>query len=203
MAAITPEAVILASASPTRARLLEAAGVGFSVDPASIDEGALKRRARESGQPAIACALMLATEKAGNVSARHRDALVIGADQLLVSNDKWFDKPASLAEAREQLLALRGRTHVLATAVSVVRGGDRLWHTTSAPELMMRPFSHAFLDDYLAAEGEVLLGSVGAYRLEGRGAQLFAWMTGDHFAVLGLPLFELLEVLRGRGAILS
>ncbi|MBV9018886.1 MAG: Maf-like protein [Alphaproteobacteria bacterium] len=203
MAAITPETIILASASPTRAHLLEAAGMGFAVDPANIDEGAIKRRAREAGQLAITCALTLAAEKAGNVSARHPEALVIGADQLLVAKDKWFDKAASLAEAREQLLALRGRTHVLATAVCVIRGGDLLWRATSAPELMMRPFSDAFLDDYIAAEGEALLGSVGAYRLEGRGAQLFAWMTGDHFAVLGLPLFELLEFLRSRGAILS
>jgi septum formation protein len=203
MAATTPEAIILASASLTRARLLEAAGVSFAVDPASIDEGAIKRRARRASQSATACALTLAAEKAGNVSARHPEALVIGTDQLLVANNKWFDKPASLAEAREQLLALRGRTHVLATAVCVVRGSDRLWHATSSPELMMRPFSDAFLDDYIAAEGEVLLRSVGAYRLEGRGVQLFARMTGDHFAVLGLPLFELLEFLRSRGAILS
>lgn len=203
MAATTPEAIILASASPTRACLLEAAGVDFAVDPARIDEGAIKRRAREAGQSAIACALTLATGKATDVSARHPEALVIGADQLLAAGDKWFDKPARLDEAREQLLALRGRTHMLATAVCVMRGADRLWHATSAPELMMRPFSEAFLDDYIAAEGEVLLGSVGAYRLEGRGVQLFAWMTGDHFAVLGLPLFELLEFLRSRGALLS
>jgi septum formation protein len=69
------------------------------------------------------------------------------------------------------------------------------------PELTMRRFSDAFLAEYIAAEGEALLGSVGAYRLEGRGIQLFERMTGDHFAVLGLPLFELLDFLRSRGAL--
>ena len=203
MAATVPEPIILASASPTRARLLEAAGVRFTIEPADVDEAAIKRAAREAGQPAMSCALTLAAAKALAVSRRHPEALVIGADQLLVAGDDWFDKPASLSRVREQLLALRGRTHVLATAACLMRGDGRLWQATSAPELTMRSFSQAFLDDYLAAEGEGLLGSVGAYRLEGRGIQLFARMTGDYFAVLGLPLFELLDFLRSCGALLS
>ena len=99
--------------------------------------------------------------------------------------------------------ALRGRTHVLATALCVLRDSERLWQAASLPELTMREFSEAFLENYIAAEGEAILGSVGAYRLETRGVQLFSRMTGDHFAVLGLPLFELLEFLRSRGALLS
>jgi septum formation protein len=199
----TPEPVILASASPTRARLLEAAGVRFTVKPPEIDEAPIKQRARQAGQPAIQCALTLAIAKAGAVSHRYPEALVIGADQLLAAGDEWYDKPADLAAVRTQLQALRGRTHVLATAVCVVRGGERIWHAASMPELTMRPFSDRFLGEYIAAEGEALLGSVGAYRMEGRGIQLFERMTGDHFAVLGLPLFELLDFLRSRGALLS
>jgi len=203
MAATTPEPIVLASASPTRARLLEAAGVQFAIEPANIDESRVKLAAREAGQPPMTCALALAALKAVNVSQRHPEALVIGADQLLAAGDEWFDKPESLADARSQLQRLRGRTHVLATAVCVMRNGDRLWHATSTPELTMRPFSDAFLDGYINAEGDAVLGSVGGYRLEGRGAQLFKRMTGDHFAVLGLPLFELLDFLRSRGALLS
>ena len=112
---------------------------------------------------------------------------------------EWFDKPRDLGEAREQLLGLRGRTHVLATAVCVAQEGVPVWRATSAPELTMRHFSEEFLDDYLAAEGEALLGSVGAYRLEGRGVQLFSRIGGDYFAILGLPLIELLGFLRERG----
>jgi len=199
----TPERIVLASASPMRAHLLEAAGVAFSVEPAAIDESAIKREMQQAGRPAIECAQALAQAKAAAVSARHPEALVIGADQLLDAGDEWFDKPKTLAEARQQLQRLRGRTHGLATAVCVLWGGERLWEAASRPELTMRHFSDAFLDRYIAAEGEALLGSVGAYRLESRGIQLFSRMTGDHFAVLGLPLFELLEFLRSRGALLS
>lgn len=198
-----PEPIVLASASPTRARLLEAAGVPFTIQPPDIDESPLKQQAREAGRAAIECALDLAHAKAAVVSMRRREGLVIGADQLLAAGDEWFDKPANIAAARAQLQRLRGRTHVLATAVSVLRAGERLWHAASMPELTMRDFSDAFLDDYLAAEGDAVLGSVGAYRLEGRGIQLFTRMTSDHFAVLGLPLIELLEFLRSRGALLS
>jgi septum formation protein len=186
-----------------RAHLLEAAGVAFSVEPASIDESAIKREMRLAGRAASECAQALAGAKAATVSGRHPEALVIGADQLLDAGDEWQDKPKTLAEARLQLQRLRGRTHGLATAVCVLRGGERLWDAASRPELTMRYFSDAFLDRYIVAEGEALLGSVGAYRLESRGIQLFSRMTGDHFAVLGLPLFELLEFLRSRGALLS
>jgi septum formation protein len=201
--AATPERLILASASTARAGLLRAAGVDFTIEPAAIDEGRVKSDARRRGASAMDCAIALATEKARIVSRRHPEALVIGADQILAVGEEWFDKPADLAEARAQLRALRGRTHWLQTAVVVIQGEDPLWRGTSAPEMQMRRFSDAFIAAYAAAEGEALLGSVGAYRLEGRGVQLFSRITGDHFAVLGLPLVELLGFLRERGALLS
>jgi hypothetical protein len=81
----------------------------------------------------------------------------------------------------------------------VAQGGEPLWRAISTPELRMREFSEAFLEGYIAAEGEALLGTVGAYRLEGRGVQLFSRIKGDHFAVFGLPLIELLGFFRERG----
>jgi septum formation protein len=197
--AATLERVILASASTARATLLRAAGVDFDVEPAAVDEARLKRAAREVGDSAIGCTMALAVEKACCVSRRHPAALVIGADQILVAGMEWFDKPADLAEASAQLLMLRERTHQLPTAVCVARGGTPLWRATSVPELTMRRFSDGFLAQYIAAEGEAVLGSVGAYRLEGRGVHLFSRITGDHFAVLGLPLIELLGFLREQG----
>ena len=192
------EPIILASASTARARLLKAAGIAFSIEPADIDETRIKRASREAGQTAMACAAALAAEKALHVSLRHPEALVIGADQILFAGDEWYDKPQSLAEARVQLQSLCGRTHVLATAACAIADGSVLWQGTSERELTMRPFSDAFLEEYMAAEGESLLGSVGAYRLEGRGVQLFSGIAGDYFAVLGLPLLELLDFLRTR-----
>jgi septum formation protein len=197
------EPIILASASAARAHLLAAAGVPFTIEPTAIDEERIKRASRATGQSTMECALALAVEKARYISGRHREALVIGADQILVAGDEWYDKPKNLAEAREQLLSLRGRTHILATAATVLYAGKQVWHATSTPELTMRSFSEAFLDEYIAAEGGALLGSVGAYRLEGPGVQLFERMMGDHFAVIGLPLLELLGFLRSRGALLA
>jgi septum formation protein len=195
------ERLILASASVARAKLLAAAGVEFLVEPAHIDERALKAKLAVDGAGADRCALALAEAKAVTLSECYRDALIIGADQILVCDGRWFDKPADLSEARRQLMVLRGGSHVLETAVCGVRNGERLWQAASAPRLTMRWFSDAFLDDYLAAEGRAILGSVGAYRLEGRGIQLFERIDGDYFAVLGLPLLELLRFLRRRGGL--
>ena len=159
--------------------------------------------ARRSGESAAGCAVIIAAEKACAVSRRNPGSLVIGGDQLLACGAEWFDKPCDLAEAWQQLLWLRGRTHILATAVCAAQAGVPLWRATSVPELTMRYFSEEYLDAYLAAEGDAVLGSVGAYRLEGHGVQLFAEISGDYFAILGLPLIELLGFLRERGLLLA
>jgi septum formation protein len=197
------DSLVLASASTARARLVAAAGVDFRVEPAELDESLLRQASRAEGRDAAGCALALAEAKARQVAARSRRAVVIGADQLLVCAKVWFDKPADLGQARTQLQALRGRSHELVTAVCAVQDGSRLWHAVSTPRLTMRYFTDAFLDDYIAAEGADILGSVGAYRLEGRGAQLFEHIEGDYFAVLGLPLLELLGFLRTKGMLLA
>ena len=197
------EDLVLASASTARAGLLAAAGIDFRIEPAELDEGLLKQACRAQGRDAAECALALAEAKARQVAARCGRAVVIGADQLLVCGEAWFDKPADLGQARTQLQALRGRTHELVTAVCVVQHGSRLWHAVSSPRLTIRHFTDAFLDEYIPAEGADILGSVGAYRLEGRGVQLFEHLEGDYFAILGLPLLELLGFLRTAGMILS
>ncbi|HTV45785.1 MAG TPA: Maf family protein [Stellaceae bacterium] len=192
--------MVLASASAARARLLHAAGIGFDVMPAVIDEAALKAACR-GRYSADACALMLASEKALRVSRSNPQALVLGADQILVCESEWFDKPADLAAARAQLQVLRGRTHFLETAVCAICGGELLWRFGTAPRLTMRRFDDGFLDNYLAIEGEAVLGSVGGYRLEAGGIQLFEAIDGDYFAILGLPLLEVLGFLRRCGVI--
>jgi septum formation protein len=197
------EEVILASASTVRQRLLIAAGLDVRIEPAAVDEGAIKNQFRLEASPTVDCALALAEAKARKTAKHHDRALVIGADQILVCDHRWFDKPADLAEARAQLRSLRGRTHELVTAVCVVLRETMLWHTVSRPQLKMRQFSDIFLEEYLAAEGTAILDSVGGYRLEGRGVQLFERVEGDYFAILGLPLLALLGFLRVRGAVRS
>jgi septum formation protein len=193
--------LILASASAARHAVLAGAGLRFAVRPAWIDEAAIKRAAQAEQLDATGAALRLADAKAARIAHQEPQALVIGADQILNCDGTWYDKPPDLPAARRQLLALRGRSHDLATAL-VCRTGDRLlWHHVAQPSLTMRRFSEPFLDAYLAAEGDFILGSVGAYRLEGPGAQLFDRVEGDHSAILGLPLLPLLVFLRDAGVL--
>ncbi len=186
--------LVLASESSARAGVLRAAGLRFEARPARVDEAAVKEACQAEGLDASDAALTLAELKAARI--RDPDALVIGADQLLVCEGAWFDKPADLDGARGHLLALRGRAHTLVTAVVCQRGGRTVWHHVAAPRLHMRAFSDAVLDAHLAAEGDVLLSCVGAYRLEGLGIHLFDRVEGEHAAVLGLPLLPLLGFLR-------
>lgn len=201
MSTVSPEPIVLASASTVRARLLGAAGVAVTVDHARLDEDEIKAAYRHEGRTAADCAAALAEAKAKRVALRHPDDLVIGADQILSCEDTWFDKPGSRDAARAQLLALRGKRHTLSAAAVVVRGGQVMWHHVEEPHLLMRRFSDEFLDAYLTAAGEAVLSSVGAYQLEGLGAQLFARIEGDYFSILGLPLLPLLDCLRGHGAL--
>jgi septum formation protein len=190
--------VVLASGSAARRRILLAAGVAFEVDPPRVNEEAAKAGLRGEGATPHDQAVALAELKALSVSA-HRDGFVIGADQMLALEGEAFDKPKSAAEAREHLLRLRGRTHELITAAVVTRGDAVIWRHVDTPRLTMRAFSDAFLEDYLARAGEEVLTSVGAYQLEGVGAQLFERVEGDYFSILGLQLLPLLTFLREQG----
>lgn len=194
-------AVVLASASRTRASMLDAAGIAHHVDPARVDEAEIKLSMSHGGADPLDAAVFLAEMKAQRISPRHPDALVIGADQILECEGRWFDKPESPEEARRQLVALRGREHRLATAVCVARNGQRIWHARSAPRLLMRDFSDDFLDDYIDRAGDAVCASVGGYQLETIGVQLFSRIDGDYFAILGLPLLELADFLREHGVL--
>ena len=190
--------LVLASGSAARRRLLEAAGLTFEVDAPRVDEEAAKASLRAEGLRPRDQADALAELKALSVS-RSRPGFVIGADQMLALGDQVFDKPKDATEAREHLLRLRGQTHELITAAVVAREGAIIWRHIDTPKLKMRAFSDAFLDDYLAQAGDNVLRSVGAYQLEGLGAQLFERVEGDFFSVLGLPLLPLLAFLREHG----
>jgi nucleoside triphosphate pyrophosphatase len=195
--------MILASASASRRRLLEAAGLSFRVVPADVDEAALKRELAKQVPAASAAAIAqdLARAKARAVSALFPDACVVGADQVLEFDNTLFDKPADIAAARAHLMRLRGKTHRVLTAVSVVLGGEVVWQHLQTATMTMRAFSPEFLDWYLAKAGIDVVRSVGAFEIEGPGIQLFDRIEGDYFAILGLPLLPLLDELRSRGVI--
>jgi len=187
--------LLLASASPSRRQLLANAGLAFEIDVSGVDEDEAKLSLVAERAPPQAIAEALAEMKALRVSARHREAMVIGGDSTLACNGRLFDKPPTMAAARQQLLALAGQTHDLFSSVVVARGGVRLWHHTARARLTMKPFDGSFVDAYLARAGDKVLSSVGAYQLEGLGAHLFSKIEGDYFTILGLPLLPLLSFL--------
>jgi septum formation protein len=192
-------ALILASASETRRRILAAADVSFEAYAPNVDEASVKTAFLAEGATPDTIAAALAEQKALRVAGRHPDAVVLGCDQVLVCDGRVFDKAGNMAAAREVLCALRDKRHELITAVVLVRGAEILWHHSESASLWMRHFSDAFLDRYLVDEGVDILSAVGCYRIEGRGAQLFARVEGDQFAIRGLPLIPLLHALRKRG----
>lgn len=201
MAEVSRRQLVLASASPFRRRMLEGAGLSFEVVAADVDEAEIKRNLLQSGSTPSGIAQALAAAKAQSVSARLTEALVIGADQVLVLGKELFSKPADAPEARKQLLRLRGKLHHLHTAAALAAGGKAVWSHVETASLTMRLFSEAFLAGYLAEVGDRVRHTVGAYEIEGPGIQLFERIEGDTFTIIGLPLLPLLAELRVRGAI--
>ena len=193
------EKLVLASGSPFRKAMLENAGVPVETVPAGLDERALEAPLKDSGTSPEDVALVLAEAKAVEVSERKPGRLVLGCDQTLTCDGELMHKPADMAEARRQLVQLRGRTHRLHSALALCRDGATLWTGLAEASMAMRRFSDAFLDAYLHAAGPDVLGSVGVYRYESLGAHLFDSVSGDDATILGLPVLPLLAGLRQHG----
>lgn len=191
--------LILASGSAARAAMLRRAGVAFEIAEARVDEAAVKAGMRAERATPRDIADALAELKARRVASRVPGRLVLGADQVLVCDGRMFDKPRDLGEARAQLVALRGKTHELLSAAVIFGNASPVWRHIGQARLTMRAFTDAFLDRYLRDHAEACLTSLGCYRIEDDGAQLFDRIRGDHFAILGLPLLEVLGFLRTRG----
>ena len=192
--------IILASKSAARRAVLTGAGVPFEVAVAGVDEDAVKTSMLAQGATPRDVADALAEIKAVKISAG-RPGFVIGSDQTLEFEGKLYDKAETLDAVAERLRTMRGKPHKLHSAVVVAKDGAPIWREIVSATLTMRDFSDDFLADYLALEGEEALGSVGCYRLEGPGAQLFSKIEGDYFAILGLPLMGLLDLFRRHGAL--
>ena len=187
----------LASQSKSRGALMRNAGLIFDQRASSVDEDAVKESLRAEGASTRAQAESLAELKAMQVSQKVT-GIVFGADQMLDLEGEAFDKPLGRDGAREHLKRLRGKTHTLETALVACENGLPVWRVHTRPKLSMHDFSDAFIEDYLDKAGEGILSSVGAYHLEGLGAQLFSKIEGDYFSVLGLPLIQMLGWLRDR-----
>ena len=190
----TEERLILASRSAARRAMLDGAGVSFTAQDAGVDEDAIKTSL--AGIDPAELALELARAKALAVSRHDPEAWVLGSDQTLDFDGGMISKARDLAEARNRLKELRGHAHHLNSGAALAINGAVVWSGVDTARMTMRRFSDDFLDAYLEAEGEGLLGSVGCYRLEGMGSQLFDRVEGDYFTVLGMPLWPVLDELR-------
>lgn len=196
-----PRQILLASASPMRLALLHNAGVAASALPARIDEETIRAALEAEGAHPQDIADALAEMKARKIAERHPDALVLGCDQVLEFDRRAWGKPASPDEARVQLLAMRGKTHRLLSALVFYDQAKPVWRHIGRVDLTMREFSDAWLDGYISRNWDSLRHSAGGYKLEEEGVRLFTDIRGDYFAVLGLPLLPLLAYLELRGFI--
>lgn len=193
-----PAPLILASKSLARRTMLSAAGIPIEIVHAQIDERAIERTIGEKRDP-DELALLLSWEKASAVSFNLPSRIVVGADQTLAMGSVRFNKPADRDEAREQLRRLRGQSHTLQSAVTLVQDGSVLFKVVDTARLRMRNFSDRFLEEYLEAAGPSVTQSVGGYQLEKLGVHLFERVEGDYFTILGMPLLPLLAFLRQQG----
>ena len=193
--------LVLASKSISRRQILTDAGIDFDWVDANVDETKIKHQGLADDKSPDEIAVMLARTKASRVVEQHSDAIVLGCDQILVCNGLIFDKPANLDEARQHLMTFRGTSHTLISAMALLSQDAPPWEYLDHATLNVRAFSDTFLDNYIKSEGESILTSVGAYRLEGRGIHLFDDIVGNYFTILGLPLLPLLHELRQRGGL--
>lgn len=194
-------ALILASASRTRAALFSAAGVAVTCQPARLDEEAIRAALEAESAKPRDIADTLAEMKARKIAERQHQALVIGCDQVLEFKGKAWGKAETRDAARAQLQALRGQTHVLHSAAVLYDAAQPVWRQIGEVRLTMRAFSDTWLDGYLDRNWDVIRDSVGAYQIEGEGLRLFSRLEGDHFSILGLPLLPILNYLSDRGFI--
>ena len=194
---LASQPLVLASRSEARRGMLEAAGIPLEIVAAETDERGIEQEA--AGRAPQDIAALLARAKAKAVAASRPGRLVIGGDQTLALGARLFAKPQSRADAREQLRALRGKTHALHSAVAVMRDGEMLFEHADSARMTMRGFSDEFLEAYLYAAGAAAETSVGGYQWEKLGIQFFDRVEGDHFTILGLPLLPLIAWLRQSG----
>ncbi len=197
--------LVLASASSTRAKILHDAGLGYRCYPVGIDEASVRASASAEAVPVGDIAIMLAEMKAAAAVQRlaleiaSAPAYVLGCDQILSCDEVIYSKPRDHAMAKAQLMALSGKTHQLFSAAVLYRHGERIWHHLAIAKITMRHLNEGFIDSYLDRLGEAAFSSPASYQIENLGAQLLSRIDGCHFAILGLPLLELLGILREHG----
>ena len=188
--------LILASTSAIRRQMLDAAGVAYSALKPDVDEDLVKNQLDSAQEIASELAVAKACSVGGPDWA-------IGSDSVVSAGGRLFDKPRDLDDAAEHLRFFSGKAMELTSAVALAREGELDWRHVETARLQVRSLSDAFIADYLDAEWPDVGYTVGVFRLEARGVQLFERIDGDHFTILGMPLLPLLSALRDRGLLVA
>jgi len=183
--------LILASTSAIRRQMLDAAGIDYMAVKPDVDEAAVKARLTDAAE----IASDLAAAKAGSIGG---GGWVIGSDSVVSVDSRLFDKPRDRADAADHLRFFSGKNMLLTSAVALARAGTPDWRHVETAQLRVRQLSDEFIADYLDAEWPEVGYTVGVFRLEARGVQLFERIDGDYFTILGMPLLPLLGALRQR-----
>ena len=197
--------LVLASASSIRAKILHDAGLGYRCYPVAIDEESVRASASAEAVPIGDIAIMLAEMKAAAAVQRlafetdPSPAFVLGCDQILACDEVIYSKPQDRAMAKAQIIALSGKTHQLFSAAVLYRNGARIWHHLAIAKITMRRLDEDFIESYLSRLGAAAFSSPASYQIENLGAHLLSRIDGCHFSILGLPLLELLGILREHG----
>lgn len=200
MSEVFQPTIVLASTSASRQKLLDGAGIQHSVAPSKVDEEEVKQSMRAAGRTSIELAEALAELKATTISRKQPGKLVLGADQILDCDGKTFDKACNSSRAAEQLRFLRGKSHQLISYAVIVQDSVRVWSAVDKARVTIRSdLSDQFIDNYITRCGPDILSTVGVYKAESLGVQLFSKIEGSHYTILGLPLLSLLGYLRETG----
>lgn len=194
---------ILASQSQSRAKILDSVGISCEAIPSNVDEDKIKEKAKLYDWTIEETALALAREKAEVVSKIYPHHYVVGADQMMICENRWFDKAVSLDDAKDQLRFIRSKSHFLLSACTLYYQEKEIWSILVRPELVVRDLSDEFIESYVGKLGNEILKSVGCYQVEGMGAQLFEKIEGDIFTIMGLPLLPLMIELRKHGVLMT
>ena len=188
--------IILASKSEVRKKILAENGINCTVEPANIDEEAIKlNMLKQKASPEI-ISKNLAELKANKISIKKNEEIVLGADSIIDLNGEIISKPSNRKEALEILKKLNGKKHYLISSACMSKNGSMIWHHTDKAALTMKKMSLEELSSYLKKIKDEALYAYNVYQIEGEGKNLFLKIEGDKNTIMGLPIKEIKNYLK-------